>query len=308
MSSSTSPGLTEALPPVTWLEGPHGHLACHLYPAARPWLRVLISHGFAEHSGWWHHVATALQAQGVSALTFDHYHHGRSAGDRGDVQDYAHLVAGLRTALGQAGAPAMGTAPLVLLAHSNGALVTLLAQAKLPPGAVQGTVLCSPFLEMPPRVAWGGTLLAALLRLISPRLRVPLQNRPWRLTGCRAIWPQYRSDPLRFRSITVRFFLAMRRAVRAVRAVQAPESLPLRVLSAGHEQVVSAAAIDAFYERLRCADKSRRHYAELHHELFNETEWEAVLGDVLTWCHARFDAPAAQVPPHGPASAAAREA
>jgi acylglycerol lipase len=287
MSSSTSPGLTEALPPVTWLEGPHGRLACTLYPAAQPWLRVLVSHGFAEHSGWWHHVATALQARGASACLFDHYHHGRSAGAPGDVEDYAHLVGGLRTALEQ-GAGRLGAAPLVLLAHSNGALVALLALEGLAPGAVQGLVLGSPFLEMRPRAAWGGVLLASLLRLVSLRLRVQLQIRPWRLTSDEAIWPQYAADPLRFHSITVRFFLAMRRALRAVRRVRDVGGRPLLVLRAGQEQVVSGAAIDAFCERVQTPDKTRRLFPDLRHELFNERVWESVLEEVLGWCHVRF--------------------
>ncbi|HKJ00624.1 MAG TPA: alpha/beta fold hydrolase [bacterium] len=292
MSSSTSPGLTEALPATTWLEGPHGRLAFHAYPAARPWLHVLISHGFAEHTGWWHHVAVALQARGVSAYVFDHYHHGHSAGAPADVADYAHLVAGLRTVLEQGVTPRLDGAPLVVLAHSNGALVTLLALNSLPPDAVQGLVLCSPFLGLRRPVAWGGGLLAAVLRLISPRLRVPLATRPWRLTGCRAIWPQYHADPLRFRSISVRFFLAMRRAVRAVQGVTELGGRPLLLLRAGQEQVVSPEAVDAWYARVQTPDKSRRDYPDLHHELFNEAEWEAVLDDVLAWCSQRWEAPA----------------
>lgn len=302
MSSCTSPGLTDSLPPTQWLAGPHGPLALHTFPAARPWLHVLISHGFAEHSGWWAHVAAGLQARGVSASVFDHYHHGHSAGAPADVPDYGHLVAGLRTVLAEGIAPRLGGVPLVLLGHSNGGLVTLLALGGLAPGQVQGLVLCSPFLDMPPRVAWLGTWVARLLRLASPRLRVPLQNRPWRLTGCRAIWPQYGADPLRFRSITVRFFLAMRRAVRAGRRVRDTGGRPLLLLSAGHERVVSAPAMEAWYAAVAAPEKTRRHYPQLHHELFNEAEWQRVLDDVLAWCRARVATPAATAaPPHLPA-------
>jgi len=302
MSSCTSPGLTEALPPTEWLDGPHGPLALHTFPAERPWLHVLISHGFGEHSGWWAHVAAALQARGVSATLFDHYHHGHSAGAAADVPDYRHLVAGLHAVVEQGVAPRLGGAPLVLLGHSNGGLVSLLTLGALPPERVQGLVLCSPFLAMPTRVAWAGTLLARLLRLVSPRLHVPLPNRPWRLTGYREIWPQYGADPLRFRSITVRFFLAMRRGARAGRAVRDTGGRPLLLLSAGRERVVSPAAMLAWYERVAAPDKTRRHYPHLHHELFNEADWERVLDDVLAWCRDRVAAPA---PPHVPA---AREA
>lgn len=295
MSSCTSPGLTEALPPVTWLEGPHGPLAFYPCPADRPWLHVLVSHGFAEHSGWWVHVARALQAQGVSTYLFDHYHHGRSDGAPADAPDYAHLVAGLRTVLEAGVRPHLHGAPLVLLGHSNGALVSLLALAGLPAEVPQGLVLCSPYLGLRRQVAWFAVPVASVLRLLSGRLRVALPVRPWRVTGCREIWPQYRADPLRFRSLTVRFFLAMRRALRTARGVRELGGRPLLLLQSGVEQVVSPEAIEAWYAAVHSPDKTRRVYPGLHHELFNESEWEAVLGDVLGWCRARWS-PAGSVP------------
>jgi alpha-beta hydrolase superfamily lysophospholipase len=189
--------------------------------------------------------------------------------------------------------PRLGGAPLVLLAHSNGALVTLLALGGLPAGAVQGLVLCSPYLGMRYQSALPGLLVANVLRWIAPGRRVPLASRPWRLTGERRIWPQYQSDPLRFSFVTPRFFLAMRRALRAVQGVRELGGRPLLLLRAGHEQVVRGAAADAWFARLRSADKSRRDYPALHHELFNEREWADVLGDVLAWCRQRWGARAA---------------
>ena len=298
MSSSISPGAIDALPPAQWLEGPHGRLAFHPYPVARPRLHVLVSHGFSEHSGWWHHVAAALQAQGVAAYLFDHYHHGRSAGAPADVPDYARLVAGLHAALEQGVAPHRAGEPLVLLAHSNGALVALLALRAQPAAPVQGLVLCSPFLALLPRVDWIGTPLAWLLRGLDPRLRIPLPSRPWRLTGDRALWPAYGADPLRFHSITARFFLAMRRATRCAPGLTELGGRPLLLLRAGHERVVHGPAIEAFYARVQTPDKSRIDYPDLRHELFNETRWRDVLQDLLRWCRERFGAQAAGVDAH----------
>lgn len=288
MSSSTAPAPIEGMPAPAWLEGPHGRLAFFAYPAPQPWLHVLVSHGFAEHSGWWHHVAVALQAAGVSAYLFDHYHHGHSAGAAADVPDFSHLVAGLRTVLDDGVAPHLGGTPLVLLGHSNGGLVSVLALAERPPEPVQGVVLSSPFLGMPPLPAVAGTALARLLRLFGPRRRVPLPVRPWRLTGDRALWPRYRADPLRFSTITVRFFLAMRRALRAARGCTDLHGRPLLLLSAGREVVVSPRAMQRWFTRAVTPDKMLHHYPTLCHELFNETRWEDVLADVLAWARERF--------------------
>ncbi len=287
MSSYTA-GLTEDMPPAEMLAGPHGPLAFFAFPAAQPWLHVVVSHGFSEHSGWWGHVARTLRDRGVSTYLFDHYHHGRSAGEPGDVPDYAVLEDGLRWVLAQAVAPRLTGHPLVVLGHSNGALVTLLTLRGALPVPVAGVVLSSPFVAFPWRAAVGGTVLAWLLSRINPHWPVPLPNRPWRLTGLEQIWPGYSEDPLRFQHITARFFLAMRRALRVVRAVDTLGGRPLLLLTAGREVVVNGRAINPWYERLRDTERQRIHYPHLRHELFNERDWEPTVERVVAWCRERF--------------------
>ena len=307
--SSYSPGLTENLSEPVWLEGSRGRLAFHPYRAQRPWLRLLISHGFGEHSGWWHHVACALRERGISAYLFDHYHHGRSAGASADVSDYAVLVDGLRLALeegiplredasGENGPKKQGSGnqvsgnphpPLVILGHSNGALVSLLALDGPLRNRVSGLVLSSPFLGMRFPMDLIGPPLEAVLGLINPSLRLPLTSRPKQLTGNRAIWAHYGADPLRFRNLTVRFFQSMVRTVREGRGVTGLGGIPLLLLSAGDEQVVGDRAASDWYGRLREPGKERRVYPGLRHEMFNEQEWETVLGDMVEWCRSRFD-------------------
>ncbi len=273
-----------------WLEDAAGRrLAFRSWPAAQPWLHVLISHGFSEHIGWWTHVAEALQARGVSAHLFDHFHHGRSDGRRGDAADYDTLCAGLRLALEAGVTPRRrGGTPLVLLGHSNGALVGLLGLPALPAGAVDALVLASPFLGLSRRDRVKMTLLAPLLERVSPRLMVPLTVRPWRLTGNRRLWPRYLRDRRRFRCVSVRFLRAMQRATARARAERRRLDVPVLLLQGTRDAMVDTGAADAWYAALEAPDKARIDYPGLRHELFNETAWERVLDDVVDWCRARF--------------------
>jgi lysophospholipase len=281
------------MPPPRWLGQADGALAFWSFPAPSPRLHVLVSHGFGEHSGWWHHVALALQARGISAYLYDQYHHGRSAGAHGDAEGYDRFCAGLRLALEAGVAPLRRDgAPLLLLGHSNGGLIALLTLASLPPGQVAGLALSSPLLAVRPAGRMVGWLLARPLSLIDPKLPVPLPVRPWRLTGLAALWPSYRADPLRFHTISTRFFLAMGRATRKARREVTRLEMPLLLLSAGEEQVVSAQAMQAWYEGVQAPAKERIVYPGLHHELFNEAAWERVLEDVLRWSERRLEPPA----------------
>ena len=285
MSSFAKPGLTDKFPPTRWLRGPHGRLAGSYYPAKKPWLQVLISHGFAEHRGWWDHVARALSRNGINTFSFDHYHHGRSAGTPGDVPDYDVFASGLKLALDNGFIN--HKLPIVLLSHSNGGLAALHALPKLR-GKIAGMVLCSPLLGVPELTLAGGWPLAWILSLFNPRIIWPVKLRPWRLTHERSIWDSYQQDPLRFHHISARFFLAMARTSREEQRRASCQGLPLLLLSAGKEQVVSFRAMQRWYQAVKTGDKHRLHYPRYCHELFNESDWPIVFNDVLDWMKARW--------------------
>ncbi|MCZ6730624.1 MAG: lysophospholipase [SAR324 cluster bacterium] len=285
MNSSIEAGLATDLPPPQWLEDGQGQrMAFSAYPASTPWLHLLISHGFAEHRGWYHHVAQGFRDAGISTYTFDHFHHGMSDGRRGDVPSYDVLTGGLRLALQQGVLPRCGTEqPLALLGHSNGGLTVLLGLRELPPGRVSALVLCNPLLGLPPRmVLWGG-VVAALLGWIAPAIKVPVRTLPWKLTRNRAIWPQFFKDPLRLRGLSARFFSAMITAAKQARGEADCAGLPLLLLFGERDRVVHRAATRDWFERLNTPHKDMIAYPKLRHELFNEREWATVVKDAADW-------------------------
>ena len=285
--SSYSPGLPWPLPPVELLAGPHGLLAFAAYEAERPWLRLLISHGFGEHLAWYRHVVHALRDAGISTYIYDQYHHGRSAGRPGDVTRYADLVDGADTVRQHVQALG-GDAPLVLLGHSNGGLVGIHLLQRVPRDTFAGMVLCSPFLGLPHGTRRWGLPVARLLKALWPTLMVPLGEFPEFRTPDETLWPQYARDPLRFRRVSVRFVCAMAHAAREARAVDSCHDLPLLLLSGDQEQVVDPAAARHWFDRLHSADKTFTVYPGQRHELFNAPIWSQILADIVTWLGTRF--------------------
>ena len=284
-----SPGLSRNPPDPKWLEGPHGRLAFFPYPASDPWLHLVISHGFSEHSGWWHHVAEAFRGQGISAYLFDHYHHGQSDGAPGDVGDFHVLTAGLAHVVREGIAPfRKEDSQLVILAHSNGALAALHGLAASASPEVSGLVLASPFLGMPNPMTFFYQLIIKLLSLIKPGFRFPRLRRPQNLTTNQDIWNDYDQDPLRFSHITARFFLAMRRALHRVRRFDFSLPFPLLVLSGDEERVVNPDDIRLFFQRVDCEDKTLKEFSGFRHELFNETRWSDVVSEVAVWAESRW--------------------
>lgn len=285
----SSPGLTRNLPNPKWLEGPHGRLAFFPYPAPDPWLHLLISHGFSEHAGWWHHVAEAFREQGISAYLFDHYHHGQSAGAPGDVRDFEVLAAGLAHVLREGIGPLREEgSQVVVLGHSNGALAALHGLMSTAPPELSGLVLASPFLGMPRSLAFFYPMIAKLMSFFRPGLYIPTPRRPQKLTTNEEVWDHYGQDPLRFNHITVRFLAGMGRALRRVRRFKFSFHFPLLMLCSDTEQVVDPVAIRKFFSRVNCEDNTLTTFPDFRHELFNETRWTEVVAEVVRWAESRY--------------------
>ncbi len=285
MNSSTRAGLSTDLPPPFWLKNRQGmRLAVSEYPAPRPWLHLVVSHGFGEHRGWYHHVAGALREQGISTYTFDHFHHGISDGRPADIPAFGVLTEGLRLVLEQGVGPRLPPgAPLALLGHSNGGLAVIRALGELPVGQVSCVVLSNPLLGLPLRTTLWGAALAGVLGLFAPRLRLPTRPVPERLTGDSTIWPDYDRDPYRFRSISVRFFKAMLFAAHTAYWEANCQGLPLLLLCGERDWVVDRFATRNWFARLESERKKLIAYPTLRHELLNEREWGLVVADIVAW-------------------------
>ncbi|MDH4224584.1 MAG: lysophospholipase [Deltaproteobacteria bacterium] len=292
------PGLVDHIPVEAWLKDSRGRsMAFSAYPAAHPWLQVLICHGFGEHRGWWHHVAEAFQKEGVTVFSFDNFHHGVSDGAPSDVADYNHLADGVLLAMHQGVAPRrVKGVGLVVLGHSNGALAALLASPRFAPGEVSAMVICSPLLGLSPLATFGGGAAARLLYKIDPAIRIRLHRDLKENTRNQAIWEDFSRDPLRFQHISVRFFIEMARAARQARETITLPGMAVLLLGGGKDKVVHRKHYLRWYQRLESPDKKLIEYPQMVHELFNEPDWLEVFYDTLEWLRDRFQT-APQTPP-----------
>lgn len=285
MNSSIRAGLATSPLPTQQLAGPGGRrLAFSAYPAPNPWLHLLISHGYGEHRGWYDHVARAFQAAGISAYTFDHFHHGISSGKPGDAADYAEFPLGVRLALEQGVAPLREAGvPLALFGHSNGGLAVLHALGQLEPGSLAAVVLCNPLLGLPRRPLRWDLWLSRLIGYFNPGFMIAHPSVPGLLTANEAIWPDYARDPLRLRALSQRFYKQMAVSARRARTRVVALEAPLLLLLAGREKIVRQGATLAWFSALQAPAKERLDYPGLHHELLQETEWQRVVADVVDW-------------------------
>jgi lysophospholipase len=252
---------------------------------ARARARVLVVHGFAEHSGRYSHVLRGLAERGHDAWAIDLRGYGRSDGGRGCVKRFDDYLEDL-TALVQT-ATQDRTVPAFLLGHSMGGLVASRFIQERPSG-IRGLVLSSPFfrVKMPvPAVKRGA---AHILSAVLPRFTLPTNLDPQHLSRDPEVGKAYMADPLVFGTATTRWFTeTMAAQARAFAAAPATRT-PVLLVHGAADNLVDPEGSREWFEHLGSPDKTLRLWPELRHEILNEPEKAEVLALMADWMEKRL--------------------
>ena len=90
-----------------------------------PRARIVIVHGYAEHRGRYAHLVSRLVAHGFECHLFDLRGHGHSGGVPAHVAHFEQYVDDLQRVVDRVRAGADSPAPLIILGHSLGGLISL---------------------------------------------------------------------------------------------------------------------------------------------------------------------------------------
>lgn len=276
----------------------------HWPPRGEPWASLLLVHGLSEHSGRYERLGGWLAASGIDVHAYDQRSWGGSGGGRGDVTRWDDFLDDLRERLAATRAMTPDGRPVVVYGHSMGGLIAtgyVVSGRPLP----DLLVLSAPGVES----NHGRALrtLAAVLARVAPTLRPPIVHQGSLLSRDPAVGAAFRVDPLAVHDPTARLGatgFAAQRATRdrldRMRADGEPFPVPALVLHGADDRIVPAASSERY---VAFPGITRRVYPGLRHELHNEPEGEAIIGDVVAWIraqagHARAAGPRDVSPPH----------
>lgn len=234
-------------------------------PDSPPRAVLLVAHGYAEHSGRYANLVGFFVPRGYAVSALDHRGHGRSDGERVQVDSYTDYTTDLKTFfdLVRREQPNL---PIFLVGHSMGAAIST-AYAPLHQHELAGLILSGGGIntdKVPPRPA--GLDLAQTLS------RDP------------AVVEAYVNDPLVYRGppppLRASALAQMRDTLpQAARQI----TLPILILAGAASPLGDGPRSQALYEVVSSSDKTLKLYPELMHEIFNEPEYPQVMTDMEEW-------------------------
>lgn len=246
-------------------------------PAGAPKGVVVITHGYAEHCGRYHEVANVIVKAGWAALAYDVRGHGKSPGERGYIDRFTTYLGDL-AAMQAAARQLAGDAPMILLGHSHGSLITLRALADDRPPRVAAAIVSSPFLALRLAVPGWQRLLARVASRLAPRLSQPNALRVEDLTQDPGKQAERRADKLCFEVATSRWFTEALAAQEYVLAHADRIRLPTTWLVGGDDPIADPARSRAIADRI--AGAAYHDYAGMKHEVFNELDRGRVFSEL----------------------------
>jgi acylglycerol lipase len=234
-------------------------------PEDRPRAVLLVAHGFAEHSSRYQNLVEYFLPRGYAIYALDHRGHGRSDGERVQVDDYKDYIADLKTFFDLV-RKERPSDKIYLVAHSMGAAIAT-AYAAQYQEELAGLILSGGGIateKAPPRPA--GLDLSATLS------RDP------------AVVEAYRNDPLVFHgppptgrdSAMTQMREKLPELARAIH-------LPILIMAGAASPLGDGPRSEALFDAVGSPDKTLKLYPELLHEIFNEPEWPDVMAELESW-------------------------
>ncbi|TKJ32121.1 alpha/beta hydrolase [Blastococcus sp. CCUG 61487] len=255
------------------IDGHGGRLAGRTWDGdGAPTHVVLLAHGYGEHCGRYGHVAEALVDAGAAVHAVDHVGHGKSEGERVVVGDFEYVVDDLH-AVDRRAREQHRDLPVVLVGHSMGGLIAA-RYAQRYGDTLAALVLSGPLV---------GPWEAASQLLALPEIPdVPLDITT--LSRDPEVGRIYAADPLvwhgPFKRPTVE---AIARGLAAIEAGPSLGALPLMWAHGEADRLVPLESTRAGVEKLRGERYVEKIYPGAQHEIFNETNADEVLADVVAF-------------------------
>jgi alpha-beta hydrolase superfamily lysophospholipase len=272
---------------ISWFQSSDGlRIFTQTWLPETPKAALIISHGYAEHSGRYQQVATYLAKKGFAVYALDHRGHGRSEGEQVNIKVFAEYVSDLSRFVEQV-RQQHPNLKRFLLGHSMGGAMA--AQMVIEhPHQVDGLMLSAPYLINAVKVP---AILLAVSGIVS-RLLPGLPTIKLDTTAISRdpnVVYQYKTDPLVYNGGTkARFGSELLSAGDYVLHRASSIKSPILVMHGTDDKIADVEGSKQLFDTLSSKDKTLKLFDGFYHEILNEIEKEKVYQEMLSWLEQRL--------------------
>ncbi len=244
---------------------------------------LLITHGMAEHTECYDHLAKALCDQGWMVFGWDLQGHGRSEGKRGYIRDFRDYAKDLKSIIKKLkDDETLPTQNLHLFGHSMGGLITLQLLAAEAPPKVSSAILSNPALKIAVEVPKLKQVASHWLNQMAPTLTMNNELRYDRLSRDPAMVESYSRDPLRHTKVSAPLFLGMIEAQDEVWENFNKINTPLFFQISGQDKIINPQISLDFYKKYE-GEKKIKLYEDSYHEVYNDINKQEAIDDLVEY-------------------------
>lgn len=261
-------------------------------PDDEPRARIILIHGFSEHSGRYTEWAERFVGEGISVLAPDLRGHGKSHGLRGHSPSFKQLLRDVDQLLHEH--TRQMHIPTFLYGQSlGGGLVINYGITRS--NGYHGIIATSPWVKLSTEPRAFALLLSRALKIIAPRAvrnsRLDINY----LSHNPDVIRRYEEDPLTHRQITPHLFFGARKAGYQALKKAGKIHHPILIMHGTGDKITS---LRASQQLARNAQKEGVEaqfipWEGLYHELHNEWENEQVFQAILDWLNQQLEKEAA---------------
>lgn len=235
---------------------------------------ILITHGQAEHSECYHRLINALDGQNWNFIGWDLRGHGKSQGLRGYAKDFDEYVLDFNIFLDLSlSLMEVQNKPIVLLAHSMGALIQTCAitEKKHLSSQIAGQILSSPLFGVAVNVPEWKDKGAGLINSLLPKVTLGNEIKYEQLTRDLDVIREYEADTYRHNRISSGVYLGFKREFERIMNRASQIQIPTLLHISDKDPVVSSEKALKFFDNVACANKRLKIVEGGKHELYNDT-------------------------------------
>lgn len=246
--------------------------------------KVLLIHGYAEHSGRYSAFLDQLSNSGYDTYRYDHQGFGKSAGKSGYISSFQNYVDDLEIVINSL--PADGK-PLFVFSHSMGGLVLTNYLIDKKPNNIKGVVFSAPALMVPADMSPFLQKISGLLSTILPFVKtVKLDMKA--LSRDQDEVDKYINDPLVYhKGIVARTGAEILKTQEWIQGQFANITIPFLLLHGSADKLADPKGSEMLYNNAKSNDKEFNRFKDYYHELLFEQGREQVQHKIIDWLNHR---------------------